>query len=1213
MAHQEASSSKPLTGRGLDPVVSDSRSRPSYNAGESSSSGRRHETPTLTYDSTPDVTDDSIEPMSIPTPTNEAGAGKEDNVVRKRSVRANGGFLLGNNLGVKRSKSSRIPRRRPSPHAPETTRRSEDRNTRLRVASDTMPRQQSVSPQGSMGDLAVTSAESASPASQKHSSVDVDQTEQNADVDSTQIVNMALKLSESRRLASRRNVSRGTPPRLATLPVASSAGNELRQQLRQQRRSSRNESPDASKIPSPRFDSSKYPGTSLQNTFDAGHDASYLYHFSASTLARAQKAKEQLELMSQYRRLLDEVPPLKPRYARPVTSSPPGSPLGASKVFSWSSSNPAPLGRKYNPLQYIRNRKVRARERKMIDGEKQGFGDVESVKAWVDKIHRNTSLSTGAPDEANAMPIYPNAEDEAGNAVRSAPRVRRARVDWFIEPCDMIADTYWLEQDDNKQLIEDRHWRKIFPLNSNLSRPLSRDDQSETGIAPFTPWTAETAPTSEKPDTKHGHEHDTHHNSIAIERAKEKLHHFKDLHHWHSHGHHDHSRPHSKKDSASERSDSERETAQRTVRAPLEQKDAAASKPADVLQKQMLEMIAKETKDNDVAERSVMDVGQLVPPSMVTPEKHASSKPASRFHSRRGSLVDTSDSDKRANLEKARQARSPPRHAVGHHGLDTTGHKRSVSREYDASVPTSPNLLATRNSEPDMGAELSPAWSRTGSPTRNPIKKIKQIIHDKSAEGHGDSEHVENEDALYKENSQSPDATGLGDQSQLAPRKSNTAPPYEGYVGHRRTGSLRNRVDDQTIGLRGMFKGSNNVIRGGVSKLGDILRKKEGSTESHEADTSDESDSDRVRGRARSTSKRPRTGTNAALPDSEKEPKHFLGTMPEFQHAPNAEHRVHASGEGDASKPTGAEKPGLTASNGLLQPPIISARSPSASISPQRSNKSPAGHSDASEAESAQSRKLSNVQDADLRLNSMLGTFGNRAQRMSRQWSIADDTTRRTDETQLSRREVARMKALIKSSGIKAMEINRRSNTVHKPYLQSSEKDDYLKRCGMTLPNVEAPSSDQTDREVAMSDLYPVAAQALSAAIQSSAQRWQSSADRFTNRTCPELHRRVGGVRSRVAEDLSEMTRGAMDQADETSRVLALDQPLEVKHVVDIIEKMMRRRRRRLRWVRRALWLTVEWLLVGFMWYVWFVVTILRIFLGVGNGIWSGVKWLLWL
>jgi hypothetical protein len=95
--------------------------------------------------------------------------------------------------------------------------------------------------------------------------------------------------------------------------------------------------------------------------------------------------------------------------------------------------------------------------------------------------------------------------------------------------------------------------------------------------------------------------------------------------------------------------------------------------------------------------------------------------------------------------------------------------------------------------------------------------------------------------------------------------------------------------------------------------------------------------------------------------------------------------------------------------------------------------------------------------------------------------------------------------------------------------------------------------------------------------------------------------------------DLTAKTRKAADEADELSRDLAMGQRLKIKMVIDVIEKMGRRKRRRFRWVRRGLWLGVEWVLVGFMWYVWFVVMVLRVVLGVGRGVVGGVKWLLWL
>ena len=42
-------------------------------------------------------------------------------------------------------------------------------------------------------------------------------------------------------------------------------------------------------------------------------------------------------------------------------------------------------------------------------------------------------------------------------------------------------------------------------------------------------------------------------------------------------------------------------------------------------------------------------------------------------------------------------------------------------------------------------------------------------------------------------------------------------------------------------------------------------------------------------------------------------------------------------------------------------------------------------------------------------------------------------------------------------------------------------------------------------------------------------------------------------------------------------------------------------------------WVLVEWALVGIMWYVWFLVVIARVFMGVAKGFVGSVRWLLWL
>ncbi len=213
------------------------------------------------------------------------------------------------------------------------------------------------------------------------------------------------------------------------------------------------------------------------------------------------------------------------------------------------------------------------------------------------------------------------------------------------------------------------------------------------------------------------------------------------------------------------------------------------------------------------------------------------------------------------------------------------------------------------------------------------------------------------------------------------------------------------------------------------------------------------------------------------------------------------------------------------------------------------------------------------------------------------------------------------------SAGVLAREISTR---VREPRLWTAPK---IKRHKQLADSDSSDESDTAPGDVSWSDVvrlapnpaeianrpisqvefYPQAARILEVSMQRSSQQCQAAADAFLTDTTRTLHRRLSDLRAMVALDLSSLARAATDQADAVSADLAVEQRLNAKRVVDTIEKMLRRRRRRFRWVRRAGWLAVEWVLVGFMWYVWFLVMIVRIFLGVGNGLVAGVRWLLWL
>ncbi len=151
------------------------------------------------------------------------------------------------------------------------------------------------------------------------------------------------------------------------------------------------------------------------------------------------------------------------------------------------------LGRRYNPLQYIRNRKVRARERKAIDGEAQGFRDVVKVTDWVDDVARWAATGQSQSPGSSLLPPFNSSSDALVPSEQFLPtgprqpiptaKPKRPRVDWVVDPADMLADIYWLEQDDNKKLVEDRQWHRVFPQDSELYRPATRQTEETTAAA----------------------------------------------------------------------------------------------------------------------------------------------------------------------------------------------------------------------------------------------------------------------------------------------------------------------------------------------------------------------------------------------------------------------------------------------------------------------------------------------------------------------------------------------------------------------------------------------------------------------------------------------------------------------------------------------------------------------------------------------------------
>lgn len=1065
---------------------------------------------------------------------------------------------------------------------------------------------------------------------------------QAVDLDSTQIVSMALNLSESRRMAQRRIISSPVPPRLAHV-TDSSVGGSLKQHLQQQRRTSRNLSPKPEKSGlAPRSISVSHQrlASPFQASFDP--DSTYTYHFSSSTLNRAQKAKEHFEIMAQYRRLLNFVPPLqnKGQASRPSTSSPPSSPnCGQSSSSYPFPKAPGALGRPYNPLQYIRNRKVRARERKVIDGEAQGFSDVNRVTDWVDQAATMAAASPLLPENTPSIPMFPAAHNvmdpEIANLtqVSSASKTKRPRIDWFIEPADLVADLYWVEQDDNKSLIEDRHYSRIFPYprkSMSTSRPMS-PSKNEPATIPFpqTPMSLGEAEASEastdrnlsdsnaisRADTESSH-------VSARDRAKQKLQELKGLHHWHNSSHSHHDFLHMRKSSFSDTSDSE------TDRRKRERSDTVSANSKALLEKQMNEMLAREavtikrkptTHEADPEMRS-----KPFRTSLMTPEKSPGPTVLDNVASDarlEGSDIDRSD---RAHIRHG----SPVR--AGRASLEVPRWTNRASLDFDSSAPTSPDLRATKsggNHIPAIGMDLSPPGSRPASPIRKPFSKVKNIFRDRSRDraAGATSGRDDHPDSPVDEVGQPfPSLSSTEDVGSTLRQRSKSPlpriPRVETHKSHKSIGSLKLGKDEQS-GLRNILKGGakiDGIIRGGVSKLSDLVWKKDHDGDSSSSSTSsDDSETEPTRGRLRT----PAAMSDSSLrkTDEAHQERNYLDAMPVFK-STSETNKTHAESESmliPVNNPSQAAGRRSSRFDQLKPPRIdVSTASPTSATGPlpefpEKDTALP--DADSRWRDSAVLMDETQASDFNplLTLPAPLNRPPRSSSQQTRHWSISDRSpSPRPSTQQLSKREVARLRALALSSGIKAMEIARRAAEPQSIIPNSDSKTILPVPWAELRPLITDKKMPAT---VSQLEVYTTTAQVLASSIQSADAALEKSAAAFISGDMRQLHNRVDTMHTRVATDLIDMTRHAADEADECSRDMVDSQRLKVKRVVDIIDKMLRRRRRRFRWARRGGWLMVEWVLVGFMWYVWFVVMILRIFLGIGRGLWNGARWLLWL
>ncbi|KAI9879728.1 MAG: hypothetical protein M1830_007513 [Pleopsidium flavum] len=1119
------------------------------------------------------------------------------------------------------------------------------------------------------------------------------------ETDPAEIVNLALNLSESRRrnysvgrlislnaTRSRRvvSMSQPSPGPYESIPAAG-AGSSLRHHLQQQRHSSRNGSPLPAKgngggAVSPRINSPYDAETGSQATVlspvEHGLGHNIQYSFSDATLSRAEKARTSMELFYEYRRLLQFLSPLKPSTATSVEhlALAPGT-----SVARGLSSRSLQQGRSYNPLQYVRNRKFRARERMSLDAEASGWNNIAKVRKWVDTV---VDQSGQAIVTSNQMPDFQGSAQEPLHDKRSPPsslhghngitgsKPRRPRLDWITTAADLLADAFWLEEGMNKYFIEDKNGNKIFPSQRSLGIPKPRASEDRANLVTQRvrgpDGRLEISPLSEKlplsarqsaldgSSMERGRQrhqlrdpiHNLHESSASRNRR----------HVWHR------SLTRSRSSPGSSTSD-ERSSRQRKRRY-RDERSRPGNISSAVPEKHMIETLESEAKDRNQASHGVafQNVhyqgmgGQVTMGSQIEPNVHRNETLKSDRYRKIPDPIRISRED----------AVSTPRASLD----SDRGRRRGTSvDELDTTAPNSP---IAHGFVPSIAINLSPPASRSTSPTkksltsklnllRPDLSKERRDIEDTESAPENDLSRKSSRQASAELETEANNGTGLrrlpSPTKKLFPRRLDDSLNREVRRFDSRLLKGERETKEPESRLRGIFKGGRiaELVGNEVSRVGDFILKRDGPTNSllqaspASSMASDSSDSDALElsfdglgTKASQNLSRTSTKSDDGKRSSRKatgfdQPKYHMSNLPTFKSPFEENHQSSKPGSSSPEDDPVTRQQAAQRGRGKptrfdrLAPPRIDIRG----ASPFQQDETRSRWIEATDGSRVDSHRRSSslggrspdsvpfqqvVRGPDKRLNAFLGPSGSIGRRGppvtgltglgvsnrhnsidrprlegQRQWSISDRGISAVRGS-ATRREIAHIRSLLLSSGIKAKEICRRANEVREP-----------------VPVFLQKISERPIPRVPRSQEHVLAARILINNIELNHGAVEDTKELFSSRVVYGLHDQIKNIDDNIQCKLTPLVRACADDADAFGAELTTTHTLAVKQLNDSVSHIMRRRRRRLKWIRRGGYVFLEWTLLGIMWWVWLVVVIIRLIRGGITGIIKGVRWILWL
>ena len=1000
-----------------------------------------------------------------------------------------------------------------------------------------------------------------------------DSTSRTPSMDPAQLVQMALNLSENRkRHASNTLQVPLTSPRRVTSGPASNVGT-VRASSGQKRRSQLSNASDRNS-PSPDMTGVRdFSGVSAV-PFDAIQD-NVFHTFSPATLSRAEKARKYFELASEHRRLLEHLPPLKPDYLAPgnftyeSVSSPGSTYPEISRVPSGANTRHA-LGRKYNPIQSLRNRRIRLREKRPFPAPAETWQDPDKVKTWVDEVEGATSDPYYRATE-NGVDLPTFIGDDGTNTVQPqgvASRHRRTETiasvitrpenSWTIEPSELLADAYWTEKSDNKYYIESRHGNAIFP-----SQPRRSTDTPKISVELHRGRSDDVGFGNDSDDADESTRHSRRRRLILPLKAKpdRKLRRLRSR-------------------SASRSSGSSTEGGTR--------KNSTAQRELGIenigpLERHMQELIAKDAN------------GELSSPEVTSPDHWGyKNLPYQRRQRTRPLREPMTPTNGRASLEVPREVHKRSKSADGRVG-SVDGAMSST--EDLGSEPRSP---AVQRLVPSMGMDLSsPAPNRRSLDAQRSRTKLPSFRS--SSKERNKIDQVDFADGapatilspiLSNDSWPARPSQDLGKAAQF--KRLNTDQSSSSGLQRVDTNSTSatfssTREPGTTVGrfIKGGRDRIGGIVRGDGPRFSDRFKNRDkldgGLSDASRgaSDISDVEDGANANGHlkkkltdadAYDSDVSPRGSIDRARP----KPKYHLSGLPSFtsssrEKKPQTETRAVTS---DAfSRQLKAQRDSIKSERlERLAPPHINL--------PQGGNNAPSN---------LPAFRFPVVQfDEPRKSYGDLATHGPNALAISpfgtasrspaqRHWSIYDQA-QPVKSDKITSRDIARVRALLLCSGIKAREIERRSNTP-----QETPSDSLV---------LAAKTTGQAIGTVPWKEEHLVAARMLSAHLSSTLSDFEASLLRFQSHTVGDLASRLDELQHRTSEHLTNLVHDTSDEADAFTVELTTRQPQQTKQVDDAIDEMIRQRRRQFRIFRRAGFKLLEWLVLSIMWGIWFMVVV---------------------